>query len=977
MNGKTKTSQLYIICVVIVANLLVLSLPSYSQNNRIFITNENFEALVNRSDRLRLQAEYDASNHLLNQLLDYSKKVESVENQALILNKLGEHHLYFRNLDSAKHFAQEAIDLSVKHNLPVHHSNGLFIKGYIGYKDVNSTNLNDFGISIQLCEDGEKIAKTHHLKALEYKCRYCKMFSLMSYNNSKEYNFNIGLPEVRTSMEGLLIEKDTAGFLTTAMKMQDLYRGNGFLDSAIILLEKVENILEYYPDTYRKISVLNSKRANVFQQGKIEEAFKITDEAIALARKVDLKETVQHLFIQYSHMYKSKKDYETAKNLLDSAIAAYPTYLTGHIYMLTYWLYKEAGDKDNTLKYVEKYVDYIDADFQGQQAELVEEFKIKHETQQKEAELERQREQSIWLMAFTVILLFFGAFLILVLLRQRKARKTLARQNKTIEAQTQKLKEIDQLKSRFFANVSHELRTPLTLMLGPISSMLKSQQLDTKNFTYTKLVQQNAKDLLQLVSEILDLTKMESSKLELKEETTSIFQIMGRLVASFESMAVQKEIKYEYKFLAHKELYISLDSNKFEKVFNNFLSNAFKFTSRNSEIKVQLEDLGSHLQLQVKDTGRGIHPDDVPHVFERFYQSSQKDTPTEGGTGIGLALCAEYAKLMEGEIWVESELEKGSAFYFKFPKKQILGSEFLEEESIKEIDEITTASLLKDIPSLNEGASILLVEDNTNLRNYIQLILSDKYNVTAVENGAVAWELLSKQPSLSGTPLGNLRNETQNCQLIISDIMMPIMDGYQLLEKIKSSKQIQHIPVIMLTARADLQDKLKALRIGVDDYMLKPFEEEELLARVENLLNNSSERKVVIEESEDILSAPDIKSTVDSPALNPAPSNNEWLEEIEAAILQKIGNSNFSVETLADEFGLSRWQFNRKIKQSTGLTAINYVQEARLNQARQYLEQGKYTSIKLLSHAIGISDTKYFSRQFKKRFGKLPSSYFQ
>ena len=554
---------------------------------------------------------------------------------------------------------------------------------------------------------------------------------------------------------------------------------------------------------------------------------------------------------------------------------------------------------------------------------------------------------------------------------------------KTIRQKNEKLQNLDKIKSRFFANVSHELRTPLTLLLAPLSSMLKSQQLDNKNFTLAKMAQQNTQQLLKLVNEILDLTKLDSEKMELQEENVPLYFLIQRILSAFESHAQRHEINFEFKSNFDQYLQIRLDAGKFEKILNNLLSNAFKFTANGGSIAVSIEDLASHIQIEVKDTGRGIHPDDLPEIFNRFYQSAQADTPTEGGTGIGLSLCMELGKLMEGDLWAESTEGVGSRFYFKFPKKQVLG--FPDEEWLKKsslmLQENTSllennlGHLINKIGKENrqeeviiyEGEQlrprVLIVEDNRSLRDYLGLIIREHYQVFSAANGKLAWEALTRVGE-EGALLDRMPD------LIISDIMMPEMDGYQLLEKLKSNDSLYHIPVIMLTARAEMEDKLNALRIGVDDYMLKPFEEEELLARAENLLKHAKRRQTAVAE------VPALEIAEEKAlAFTHSKEDMEWLTRLEKEVLNGLVRFDFSVTDLSQTLMTNRWQLNTRIKEITGLTASHYIQEVRLNHARQLLESGETKTVKRVAYEVGMKDVKYFSRQFKKRFGKSPSAY--
>lgn len=542
-----------------------------------------------------------------------------------------------------------------------------------------------------------------------------------------------------------------------------------------------------------------------------------------------------------------------------------------------------------------------------------------------------------------------------------KATAEIQQDKQTIEEQSEELRQLDKVKSRFFANVSHELRTPLTLILGPIGSVLKRNQLSNHDFTHLKKAQQSGKDLLKMVASILSLSKMESGKLDLVEKPELLFPLIRRIASAFESHAQREKIQFSFEYLAEKNLQLELDKGKLEIIFNNLLSNAIKFTPPGGRIAIKIEDLENAIQIVVEDNGRGIHEKDLPFVFDRFYQSRQADAPTEGGTGIGLALSQELTKMMGGKIWVESEFGKGSTFFLKLPRKEILGAPIQAEQMpIEPQEEITTmAQSLETINGTDHQPVILIVEDNYSLRDYLQSILSPIYKIWTAENGSAALNLLQE-------------NQAALPALVITDIMMPVMDGFQLLTTLKSTAAYKHLPVIMLTARADIQDKVKALRIGVDDYLLKPFEEEELLVRIENLLSNYQER---LEAQATYNNAPseDAKAPSNTPVITL--EDQEWLAALENHLKQQISNSGYTISQLAHDMSISERQLRRRTKILTGLSPTQYLKEIRMQAARQLLEQRRYKTIAQVASTVGFQDAGAFTRNFSKRFGKIPSEY--
>lgn len=566
--------------------------------------------------------------------------------------------------------------------------------------------------------------------------------------------------------------------------------------------------------------------------------------------------------------------------------------------------------------------------------------------------------------------------------RQAELERMVKERTQTIIEQSEELVHLDQMKSRFFANVSHELRTPLTLMLGPIGSALKDPGLNSKTAAYLSLAQENGQKLLKLIHELLSLSKMEAGKLQLEEEAVKLLPMLRRMLAQFEAHAQRQGITITFQFQAEPRLSVKLDPAKFEVIFNNLLSNALKFTPRGGSIDLLLTDTDTQLRLSISDTGTGIHPDDLPRIFNRFYQAKHPSGHVVGGTGIGLSLSQEYAKLFGGHISVTSEVGKGSTFTFAFPKKEVFGGSLSTHESLLASADPSFVLPKQQPPKglLTEGVSLdpqrktlLLVEDNYSLRQYINLVLSETYNLICAENGETALNILNDS-SFVPPRRGRAAAATRGIDLIISDVMMPIMDGFEFLEALRNDEQWCHVPVIMLTARVEMRDKLKALRIGVDDYMIKPFEEAELVARVQNILKHAEERHHQAEEER----LPGANSSArEAVATQPRLKAEElaWLERLEHTARGLLGEFQTNIDDLADHMAMSRRQLHRKIKQLVGLTPNQYLLEIRLQQARHLLEDEQVRSVKSAAYEVGMKDVRYFSQKFKERFGKLPSSY--
>ena len=407
----------------------------------------------------------------------------------------------------------------------------------------------------------------------------------------------------------------------------------------------------------------------------------------------------------------------------------------------------------------------------------------------------------------------------------------------------EKVQEMDQLKSRFFANISHEFRTPLTLLLGPIKEMLaKASDYSEKN--RLNMMQRNAQQLLSLVNQLLDLSKLEAGKLKLEAVKSDVVGYVRTLGSVFKSMAEHKKIEYRFNFPEEK-IGLYFDRDKLETIINNLLSNALKFTQEggnvNLALKAVLEEDKEWVEIRVADTGPGISQDQIDKVFDRFYQADGSQTREQEGTGIGLALTKELVELHHGSIQVESEIGIGTTFVILLPvgKDHLKEEEIIQELPLIELEEekestIHPSELLvpvdgepeekvqleEEIETASEQPLVLVVEDNSDVRSYIKETIGKEYSVLEAENGKKG--LKKAQEAIP--------------DLILSDVMMPKMDGIELCKRLKTDEKTSHIPVILLTARGSGDDKMEGLETGADDYIIKPFEAQELLVRIKNLI---------------------------------------------------------------------------------------------------------------------------------------------
>lgn len=562
--------------------------------------------------------------------------------------------------------------------------------------------------------------------------------------------------------------------------------------------------------------------------------------------------------------------------------------------------------------------------------------------------------------------ILYAVFIVSILysLRQYEMKRVKLRnelQLKDFEAK--KLQEVDQLKSHFFANISHEFRTPLTLILGLLQKF-ESKTYVKKDLEDYGIMKRNAVRLLQLINQLLELSKIESGKSKLSASESDIVKFTKRIFVSFASYAEQKNIKLRFNGKNINEetsegISVFFDNDKMEKIISNLISNAVKYTPADHEIDVKIYSEDNYAQIKVINTGVTISKADLSHLFDRYYKVHRAESGMFEGTGIGLALVKELVELHKGTISVISEYDV-TEFIVKIPlgKAHLKSDDVLpdtiggtDDESFGYLEtEIAEELSLADFSTgSNSGDEIILVvEDHVDLRNYIRDTLTDTYQVIEASNGK---EGLNKASEIIP-------------DLVISDVMMPEMDGYTFCKKIKSNDKTNHIPVILLTAKASTEDKLEGLELGADDYLIKPFNPDELKLRVRNLIRIREELRQKFT-SEMVL----------KPAEVIVPSSQvQFMERVKNIIEANMENENFGVDKLADEAGMSRSQLHRKLKAITNQSTTEFIRNFRLQRAAQLILQDA-GSMAEIAYKVGFNSQAYFNKSFQELFGCSPSEY--
>lgn len=573
--------------------------------------------------------------------------------------------------------------------------------------------------------------------------------------------------------------------------------------------------------------------------------------------------------------------------------------------------------------------------------------------------------------------LIFRGYMIKVRLNEKLAKTNgelkrlnveLGEKNEELKRLNEEVLELTHSRLVFFTNISHELRTPLTLIADPVEMLLEDTGIKGKSRELLKMVQRNALALQQLVSNILDFRKIQNGKMELKLYRFDIVKTLMMWVGDFQLTAERKQIRLHLDVNDLKGSHEMIaDQEKISRIVFNLLSNALKYTPAGGEIFVSLKDEGANLRLDVKDTGKGISQDEADKIFERFFQAKG----AASGTGIGLALVKSFVELHHGEARVESEPGKGSDFIVVIPREQEGDSQVIHNDadivdnsvkaSASDSKNVVDESVLQYIDDgdrsrgkvqqlVSENTNrptVLVIDDNTDIRQYERTLLQDEYIVLEAADGKEGLSVAIKEVP----------------DLVICDVMMPVMDGLEFTKQLKTNTATSHIPVIMLTAKNLEEHRAEGYEHGADSYITKPFHSKVLLARIENLLRQRQLLKNLYQgtkEAEKEISEAHLEDR-----------DKQFLRQLQAIIQKNLSDSDFGVEDMGQQIGLSRVQLYRKVKAMTGSSVVDLLRKARLAKARRLLET-RSMSVSEVAYEVGFSAPSYFTKCFKDEYGMLP-----
>lgn len=548
--------------------------------------------------------------------------------------------------------------------------------------------------------------------------------------------------------------------------------------------------------------------------------------------------------------------------------------------------------------------------------------------------LVQYNHQKMYIVLFSIILLLLIGIMVYIY--------------RTILMKRRIEEEANKAKLQFFTNISHELRTPLTLIADPVNYIIHDDNLNSQQRSMLQIVQRNVLVLTQLVSEILDFRKVQNGKMELRLSDFNLAESMKQWIMLFSASAQKKHIAISMD--APDTIMLRADQDKIERICYNLLSNALKYTSEGGEISLMAKEEGGRVMISVADNGCGISSDELPYIFDRFYQAKNAGR----GTGIGLAIVKAFTELHHGEVSATSVEGKGSTFTIHIPVRQ---KGEVTNQPTEKIEQLVEPSSAEEVPNQarhideliqpyqTDKPEVLIIDDNIDIRTYLRSVLSEKYNVSEAADGKVGLELARKIVP----------------DIVLSDIMMPVMDGLAFCQQLKTDKAISHIPVILLTARSLDEQRAEGYEHGADAYLSKPFSLRLLLSRIDNLIESRKKLNQTWSKGVEDDEIGNISNEIDK----------SFLKQLRKIIQENLANSDLSVEQIGDEIGLSRVQLYRKVKALTGYSPVEIVRKARLTRARHLLQTTERT-VSEVAYAVGFSTPSYFSKCYKDEFGENP-----
>ena len=846
-------------------------------------------------------------------------------------------------------YLDSCIELAIEHDLAKYQAEALHLFG-VNYDKLSLYDkaLDYFFRSLQgyeLLDDQEGIAES--LNSIGKVHGYTRNFETGLAYLDRALKVNDHLGNVKGKM---------GNYLNIGLIRQKM----GDYEDALSFYEKVLKIAVALGNKEIEAVAIGNIGSTRMQQGQPKLGLSLLEKALALKEDNGDERRTLHTLNDIAEARLLLGNWKEAQEAAEKVVGLAKDYEEGnqlrYAYLNLSRSYVQSQDYENAYIYLERFDEVKDSLFGIEKAQLINALQIAYETEKKDQAIVSLRQEKeladsqkrVYLLAGIIIVMTLAAFY-LHLHFSNKRNKTLL----------EKEKEVDRLKANFFANISHEFRTPLTLMLSPIDQLLANSQ-DTDERYQLGLMKKNGLRILRLVNQILELSKLESGQLKLRVRQSDVVPVLQGVTASFESLAVSKNIDLVFESPA-QPLALYFDSAQIETILINLISNAMKFSEMGGKVQVVVERVqpsrvhAGFLKIKVKDEGRGLSADQVHHIFDRFYQSGHAEATHFGGTGIGLALTKELVELHKGSISVESQLQVGTEVTVLLPmgKEHLDASQMVTDEGIEKhqsMEPVDEASLLSEtsVETDLRKPLVLLIEDNEELRDYIRSIFQPAYRVLEAGDGE------------EGVFVANEKIP----DLVISDVMMPKMDGYEVCKQLKQAESTSHIPVILLTAKGSVASRIRGHENEADLYLSKPFVPKELLLCVHNLIRSRRQlrerynKQVVLKPSDIAVNSVD----------------EMFLERLLVVVEAHFEDEGFSVEQLGTEMGMSRSQLHRKLHALTNESCSQFIRTFRLQRAMDLLKSRR-ASISEIAFMVGFGSPSYFNRCFLKHYGQPPSAF--
>ncbi len=887
-------------------------------------------------DLIRFQSDYDKAITIYEKALKLAESVDLHHSQSLALTGIATCYLRKGDFDNALEYQAKHTDLAKA----------------IDNKEVLAGSYNTTGnIYSQLGE---------YTKAMEHYTLSSKLYQELKRQDDIATTFaNIGMVQRLSgnyeSAKGYFIQSDSifaiqenqAGRAFVFDNLAIVFRNLEQIDKAIEYNQKALGIYEKTGNKHRIALTFYNLGGIYFADESYADAINNYEKSLVLFGENKDSVYLAYAFSAIGEAYVALNQDKKAESYFVKAIKISKSINLNLIAMdaseALSKIYASAGE---FAKAYESQLDYAivrDSLYTKEKRTLADEIEAKYQNEQKAKEIsllasenkyqalqiqKRENERNYLIVIALVILLVA----VLAYNQYRTKQKANA-----------KLRELDRMKSDFFANISHEFRTPLSLIMAPLKEKLADAE-DEKEMQEYQMMYRNADRLFNLINQLLDLSKLEAGNITLEKSAIEISHCFTLIAASFSSYAAYKNIQLHVN-VATKKIWVELDEDVIQNICYNLLSNALKFTLEGGEVWFNVKCTDNLLTIQVKDTGVGIAPEDQEKVFDRFFQSPTNNQP---GTGIGLALTKQLVEFHQGKIRLEAN-DVETNFLVEIPVEQIQQPVDVELSIPPALIEASKTIMIWDEKEkeAQAGPVILVIEDNPDLRNYVGSLFQENYIIHQSKDGE----------------LGIKQAKKIIPDLIISDVMMPGKDGMEVCKELKQAKETGHIPIILLTARADQQSKLDGLGFGADDYLLKPFDPKELKLRVSNLLQQRNKLK---EKYTKLLSLKPADIEISS-------SQEVFLKEVMEVVNKNIDNSEFSVTQFCEAIGMSRMQLHRKLTAMTGKSASAFLRHQRLIRASQLLAAGEPVS--QTAYAVGFESLSYFTKVFKEAYGVVPSEY--